>query len=258
MNEPANNSFINESLSHSKNIKLENELDNVGEMICIFLPNHMTETDISHTSSEHQVDLVRLKEEPLDIINGDIPEDPLAIEETTLVKSENLKVESEVESEISLKDEVSSQLNFNIKTNELQINDKYLHTVKTEEEIGFYLGHVTIDKGVIKRSTKKNLICNFCQKSFNRKNDLNNHLNIHTKEKRYVCKFCQKICNCPSNLKTHINLHTKEKNYICNFCQKSFNFRSGLIRHLSIHSNEKNYVLPFLVICYLLVTLDPS
>ncbi|XP_075235747.1 uncharacterized protein LOC142332928 isoform X2 [Lycorma delicatula] len=36
-----------------------------------------------------------MKEEPLDVINGDIEKDPLAIEETNLVKLENLKVENE-------------------------------------------------------------------------------------------------------------------------------------------------------------------
>ncbi|XP_075215232.1 uncharacterized protein LOC142321125 [Lycorma delicatula] len=47
MNEPVNNSFNNEALPLSKDIKLENEPDNVGDMICILLPNHRTETNIS-------------------------------------------------------------------------------------------------------------------------------------------------------------------------------------------------------------------
>ncbi|XP_075237803.1 uncharacterized protein LOC142334020 [Lycorma delicatula] len=245
MNVPANNSVINESLPLSKNIKLENEQENTGEIISIFLPDHMTETDTSHTTAEHQVDLVRVKEEPLDIINGDIPKDPLAIEETTLIKSENLKVESEVESKISLKDEVLSQLSFNIKTNELQINDKYLHSVKTEEEIGFYPGHVTIDEGIIKGSATKSFICNFCQKSFNNKNNLKVHLNTHTKEKKYICNVCQKSFNHKPDLKRHINSHTNEKNYVCNFCQKSFHRKHDLYRHINSHTKEKNYICNF-------------
>ncbi|XP_075237508.1 uncharacterized protein LOC142333836 isoform X2 [Lycorma delicatula] len=156
MNGPINNTFINETVHLNKNIKLETEQDNVAEMICFFLPHQMTETD---TSSEHEVDLLQLKEEPLDINNGNIEKDPLAIEETSAVKSENFKVENKVESEISLNDEVSSQLNCNIKTSELQIHDKYLHTVKIEEEIGFYQSHVTIDKGTIKESTKNCITC---------------------------------------------------------------------------------------------------
>ncbi|XP_075237593.1 uncharacterized protein LOC142333886 isoform X2 [Lycorma delicatula] len=72
-------------------------------------------------------------------MNGDIEKDSLAIEQTNLVKSENLQVENNVESEISLND-VSPQLNLNMKTNELEIND--LHTVKTEEEMELYPCHI--------------------------------------------------------------------------------------------------------------------
>ncbi|XP_075237652.1 uncharacterized protein LOC142333919 isoform X3 [Lycorma delicatula] len=156
MNVPVNNTFSNEALPLNKNIKLETEQDNVAEMVCFFLPHHMTETD---TPSEHQVNLVQMKEEPLDIINGDIEKDPLAIEETNIVISENFKVKNEVESEISLNDEVSPQVNFNMKTTELQIND--LHIVNTEE-MGFYPGHVTIDKGTIKGSTMNCITCKRC------------------------------------------------------------------------------------------------
>ncbi|XP_075223868.1 uncharacterized protein LOC142325721 [Lycorma delicatula] len=98
MTAPANNTFINEALPLNKDIKLETEQENVAEMTCFFLPPHVTETD---KSSEH--DLVQLKEEPLDVINGDIEKDPLAIEETNLVKLENFKVENE---SVTLKKEV--------------------------------------------------------------------------------------------------------------------------------------------------------
>ncbi|XP_075232038.1 uncharacterized protein LOC142330563 [Lycorma delicatula] len=91
MTGPANNTFINEVLPFNKDIKLGTEQENVAEMTCFFLPPHVTETD---KSSEHQVDLVQLKEEPLDVISGDIEKDSLAIEET-LVKLENVKVENE-------------------------------------------------------------------------------------------------------------------------------------------------------------------
>ncbi|XP_075227783.1 gamma-interferon-inducible lysosomal thiol reductase-like protein isoform X2 [Lycorma delicatula] len=92
MTAPANNTFINEVLPLNKDIKLGTEQENVAEMTCFFLPSHVTETD---KSSEHEVDLVQLKEELLDVINGDIEKDPLAIEDTDLVKLENFKIENE-------------------------------------------------------------------------------------------------------------------------------------------------------------------
>ncbi|XP_075214242.1 uncharacterized protein LOC142320415 [Lycorma delicatula] len=129
MNVPVNNTFTNEAVLLNKNIKLVTEQDNAAQMIWLLLP--VTETNTSH---EHQVDLVQLKQEPVDTINGDIPKDPLAIEETNSVKSKTVKVENEVESE-----KVLPQLNLNMKTDELEIN--YLHTVKTEEEVEFYPDH---------------------------------------------------------------------------------------------------------------------
>ncbi|XP_075236564.1 uncharacterized protein LOC142333397 isoform X2 [Lycorma delicatula] len=92
MTAPANNTFINEALPLNKDVKLETEQENVAEMTCFFLPPHVTETD---KSSEHELGLLQLKEEPPNVINGDIEKDPLAIEEMNLVILENLKVENE-------------------------------------------------------------------------------------------------------------------------------------------------------------------
>ncbi|XP_075237804.1 uncharacterized protein LOC142334021 [Lycorma delicatula] len=204
MNVPANNSVINESLPLSKNIKLENEQENTGEIISIFLPDHMTETDTSHTTAEPQVDLVRVKEEPFDIINGDIPEDPLAIEETTLVKSENLIVESEVVTIDEGFTKGSTTKNYICNVCQKSFNRKY-----------------SLKRHFINSHTKEgNYICNFCQKTFYQSHALKLHLNIHTKENNYVCNFCQKSFNNKNNLRRHINSHTKEKNYILFGCKR--------------------------------------
>ncbi|XP_075237612.1 uncharacterized protein LOC142333903 isoform X2 [Lycorma delicatula] len=136
MNGPVNNTLINEALPLNKNIKLDTKQYNVAETICVFLPHHITETD---ASSEHQVHLVQPKEKMVDMINSDIPKDPLEIEEINLVESKNIKVEIEVDSEISLNNEVLPHLNLKMETNELEIND--LHTVKTEEVMEFSAGH---------------------------------------------------------------------------------------------------------------------
>ncbi|XP_075231977.1 uncharacterized protein LOC142330527 [Lycorma delicatula] len=89
MNWPVNNTFTNQAVLLNKNIKLVTEQDNAAQRLLL----QLTETNTSH---EHQVDLVQLKEEPVDTINGDIPKDPLAIEEINSVKSKTVKVENEV------------------------------------------------------------------------------------------------------------------------------------------------------------------
>ncbi|XP_075226788.1 uncharacterized protein LOC142327533 [Lycorma delicatula] len=136
MDGPISNTFINEVLSVNKDIKLETEQDDVAEITFLFVPHHMTKTD---TSFEHQVNLLQLKEEPLDvqlkkepldIIDDDIEKDPLAIEETNLVKSENFKVENE---EVTID------------------NGTRRSTLKS---------HLNI------HTKEKGYVCNFCQKVF--------------------------------------------------------------------------------------------
>ncbi|XP_075237483.1 uncharacterized protein LOC142333823 isoform X2 [Lycorma delicatula] len=135
MTAPANNTFINEALPLYKDIKFETEQENVAEMTCFFLPPHVTETD---KSSEHEVDLEQPKEESLDAINGDIEKDPLAIEETNVVKLENLKVENESELDlVQLKEEPLDIINGDIENYSLAIEETNvvkLETLKVENE----------------------------------------------------------------------------------------------------------------------------
>ncbi|XP_075236443.1 uncharacterized protein LOC142333302 [Lycorma delicatula] len=148
----------------------------------LFLPPHVTETD---KSSEHEVGLVQLKEEPLDVINGDIEKDPLAIEEINLVKSENFKVENErimngdrsaeticfylphhtTETDASelgllqLKEEPPNVINGDIEKDPLAIEEMnlvILENLKVENE------RVIIDKGTSKGSTKNRITQKRC------------------------------------------------------------------------------------------------
>ncbi|XP_075237530.1 uncharacterized protein LOC142333854 isoform X1 [Lycorma delicatula] len=84
--------------------------------------------------------------------------------------------------------------------------------------------------------------CEYCGKTFKRRNHLTQHINIHMNERKYVCNVCQKGFNCRSSWNRHLNIHTHEKSYTCNFCQKSFNIRNSWKRHLNLHTYEKKYV----------------
>ncbi|XP_075228648.1 uncharacterized protein LOC142328649 [Lycorma delicatula] len=110
---------------------------------------HITRLMILHLI----VESLQVKEEPLSNSCDNYNEvtDPLAIEGIKLIKSEDHVIKNEVESENLLNDDLSSQPNLNMRTNE-QIND--LRTMKIKEEMWFYPGHVAMDKGTIKGSTK--------------------------------------------------------------------------------------------------------
>ena len=97
-------------------------------------------------------------------------------------------------------------------------------------------------------------VCSFCNKSFRRRYNLDNHLRIHTKEKPFICNFvcplgtiCNKTFSSPSNLLSHKKLHDEPK-YVCKFsyegkiCGKKFCKSIYLTLHMKTHTRENPYV----------------
>ncbi|XP_075238039.1 uncharacterized protein LOC142334152 isoform X1 [Lycorma delicatula] len=263
MDVPLKNIYTFEALS-SNSIKLEIEDDSAEETLCLFLPHH----PIDDITSDCDSDSFQVKEEPLGngCDNYNEVTDPLAFEGIKLIKSEDHAIKNEVESEILLNDDVASQPNLNMRTNE-QIND--LRPIKKEEEMGFYPGHVPMDKRTIKGSTKNFITCKSINNSiddgiinenFSECNCAYGDVTIENlienissenklfeqKGKELVCEYCNERFRCNCYLKRHINIHTKQKKNNSNFCQKSFNFENVLKRHLNnINTTEENYVCTF-------------
>ncbi|XP_075210614.1 uncharacterized protein LOC142317968 [Lycorma delicatula] len=102
-----------------------------------------------------QGDLLQLKEEPLDIVDGYIEKDPLAIEETKLIKSENLKIENE---EVTIDEGTIEDSTKNFITCKRCINNSVHEGIIKEKsnECTSVYGDVTTEKDVVENISSKN------------------------------------------------------------------------------------------------------
>jgi hypothetical protein len=54
-------------------------------------------------------------------------------------------------------------------------------------------------------------ICNVCNKKFQKRSNLIDHLRLHANVKVFSCEYCEKSFVQAGNYKAHIRTHTKEK-----------------------------------------------
>ena len=96
-------------------------------------------------------------------------------------------------------------------------------------------------------SAKLAFNCNTCNRSFKKKQVLQNHERTHTGEKPFECKECHKRFSRQHHLNKHMRLHTGEKCHSCSHCKRQFLHESNLRRHVSVHTTigEQPYKVKF-------------
>lgn len=85
--------------------------------------------------------------------------------------------------------------------------------------------------------------CPYCDKSFNRKDHLKNHLITHDpNKKRWVCEECGKEYSYNFSYRTHKAFHDAEagRTTECGICHKNCENRDALLYHLKVHSGARS------------------
>ncbi|XP_075237014.1 uncharacterized protein LOC142333587 isoform X1 [Lycorma delicatula] len=200
MSAPVNYTSVYQTTSTINEIKIESEQIKMEETISLFLPHHMSE---SGYTCEDEIDSSQMKKYPLDVNYDATETDPLAIDGTNFIKSENLKIKNELEIDTTdplAVDETefnktdyfkikTERVNDNVKTEEIDIDDDYLQKFKTEEvELPSHA------EETIQERTE---------------NCLSKSVNVDMNKKKYECNFCSKFLTSNYNLQKHLNKHTK-------------------------------------------------
>lgn len=118
-------------------------------------------------------------------------------------------------------------------------------------------------------AVKKTFVCSLCPETFECRQSLADHENLHSGDRDFVCEMCGESffsssslathrvshmqkenccdvlglgCSDLSVLKNHLSKHTGEKLFSCEVCGKGCSHRSALKHHMLTHTGERPYI----------------
>ena len=91
-----------------------------------------------------------------------------------------------------------------------------------------------------KNNTKPYSNCEFCEKSFKLKYQMQRHVKkVHEKALETKCALCEKTFSDSSCLQVHMNtFHSKMKNFKCDSCDQRFVSKGALISHIQVRHEK--------------------
>ncbi|KAM4615196.1 uncharacterized protein ACJ7VT_010392 isoform 1-T2 [Polymixia lowei] len=98
-----------------------------------------------------------------------------------------------------------------------------------------------LEQHVQVHTRQKPFSCTFCKKGFDWNHTLREEMRVHAGKKRFSCAICSKGFNQKGHLNDHMRLHTGEKPFSCSVCGKSFVQKTTLKTHMRVHTGEKPF-----------------
>ncbi|XP_053696781.1 zinc finger protein 665-like [Sabethes cyaneus] len=89
-----------------------------------------------------------------------------------------------------------------------------------------------------KNTTKSDVSCEICGKSFKFRATLKQHEQIHYGIKEFECTVCGRRFMHKGTLKVHLRLHTGEMPYKCPYCPKRYRGQTALDCHVFRHTKQ--------------------
>ncbi|KAL5016051.1 hypothetical protein ScPMuIL_005640 [Solemya velum] len=106
-----------------------------------------------------------------------------------------------------------------------------------------FMSKFKLERHLLIHTSPRSHKCLYCDKSFNRKDHLKNHMTTHDPNKRrWICEQCGKEYAYHFSYRTHIAYHNAEdgKTLTCSICQKEHTNKESLLFHLKIHSGARS------------------
>ena len=85
------------------------------------------------------------------------------------------------------------------------------------------------------------LKCPHCEKTFELRNSLTNHIRSHSDVRQFACQGCGSKFKKEGDYQRHSGLCGKEHQFKCDVCGKTFMNLNSLSNHVRVHNTEKPF-----------------
>ena len=85
-------------------------------------------------------------------------------------------------------------------------------------------------------------ICYYCERKFESRETLNDHLERHKGPQPFFCMVCDCRFKSRTQLNLHLPKHSDDKPFVCEVCNVGFKWKHALKNHMIVHSNRKDHL----------------